>query len=230
MKKSIFTIAASVLLIFATTSCNNKTTNDQWVDLGLPSGTLWATCNLGADAPEQNGDYFAWGESKTKNVFSWESYAYGGEYDQTGATNPLTKYCSLPESGLNGFTDNLTTIEASDDAATVLLGNDACIPTKEQWDELMDNTTVEWTTVNDVKGLKFTSRTNEASIFLPAAGGCYDSGRYDEGSCGYYYSSSLNTEHPVHAWACYLSANSQDMGSTPRYYGFTVRAVSHGQK
>jgi len=228
MKKLIM-LAALPLLMFGMVSCKHTATADQWVDLGLPSGTLWATCNLGAETPEQFGDYYAWGETKTKNVFNWESYAYVGEFDQMGATSPLTKYCSVAEQGLNGFSDELTTLEASDDAAAVACDG-ARIPTKEEWDELFENTDAEWTNVNGVDGVTFKSRSGEASIFLPAAGGRYDAELYDNGSYGYYLSSSLNTEHPVDAWGAYLSSASQNMGGSPRIYGFTVRAVKASVK
>ena len=84
-----------------------------YVDLGLPSGTLWATCNVGADTPEGYGDYFAWGETQPKDVYNWSNYQYcNGSHDQ------LTKYCNNSSYGYNGFTDNLTTLQPGDDAAT----------------------------------------------------------------------------------------------------------------
>ena len=97
-----------------------------YVDLGLPSGLLWATCNEGADSPEEYGGYFAWGETETKDTYSWNNYAHGAE-------NALTKYCTLSSHGNNGFTDNLTTLDSGDDAATVLWGADWRIPTKAEW-------------------------------------------------------------------------------------------------
>ena len=75
----------------------------EYVDLGLPSGTLWATCNVGADTPEGYGDYFAWGETEPKEVYSWETYKWcnGDEYS-------MTKYCTNSQYGYNGFTDGST--------------------------------------------------------------------------------------------------------------------------
>ena len=101
------------------------------VDLGLESGTLWATCNLGAATPWDKGDYYAWGETQTKDVFSWETYKYCKGKDRT-----LTKYCNNAEFGFNGYTDNLTTLLPEDDAATTVLGPDYSIPTRANWEEL----------------------------------------------------------------------------------------------
>ena len=109
---------------------NPGTTSGEWVDLGLPSGLLWYSVNLGAAAPEHYGDYYAWGETKTKEDYSWSTYAYGS------ASNQLTKYCNNSEYGLDGYTDNLTTLQSSDDAATAVIGKGARIPTKDEWQEL----------------------------------------------------------------------------------------------
>lgn len=85
-----------------------------WVDLGLPSGTLWATCNVGADTPEGIGDYFAWGETSPKDLYDWKSYQYG---NWTFEQFEITKYCTDSCYGLDGFVDNLTLLEPKDDAA-----------------------------------------------------------------------------------------------------------------
>ena len=191
-----------------------------WVDLGLPSGTKWATCNVGANNPEGYGDYFAWGETTPKETYNWSTYRYcNGDY------NTLTKYCNNAEYGNNGFTDNLTTLEASDDAATVNWGSGWRMPTFDEMDELNRNCTVTWTTQNGVNGRLFTG-PNGNSIFLPAAGYRYGSSLYDAGSHGYYWSSSLDTDYPYDAW--YLNFGSDDyyMGNYGlRYYGLSVRPV-----
>jgi uncharacterized protein (TIGR02145 family) len=191
---------------------------EQWVDLGLPSGLLWAKWNIGASAPEDYGDYFAWGETATKSVYDWSTYAYGN------ATNQLTKYCDSSEYGLDGFTDNLTTLEPGDDAATQRLGSDAHIPTKEEWQELIDNTTVEWTTQNGVNGKKFTA-ANGNTLFLPAAGGRVGSELHIDGRAGFYWSASLGTNSPSRAWIFYLSSVDQGVYRDTRSSGFSVRAV-----
>ena len=146
-----------------------KTPNYQeWVDLGLPSGTKWYSCNVGVTTPWEYGDYFAWGETTTKDYYDWSTYAYG-----TGE-NALTKYCNNADNGLNGFTDGLTTLESTDNAATTILGSGARTPTQAEWQELVDNTTSEWTTMDGVYGRKFTA-SNGKSIFLPAAGNRFGS-------------------------------------------------------
>ena len=195
-----------------------------YVDLGLPSGTLWATCNIGADTPEEYGDYFAWGETQPKEYYSWGTYQYC-KY----TSNQLTKYCYSSSNGYNGFIDNLTTLLPEDDAATVNWGTNWCMPTKAQWEELL-STTNTWTTQKGVNGRLFTA--NGTSLFLPA-GGYYDCGNTAIGSVGNwgrYGSSSLDTvDTPPStiAWGFNFgsSANECKVQFYYRYYGRTVRAV-----
>ncbi len=165
---------------------SDSTTVD-WIDLGLPSGLLWNSCNLGASSPEKYGNYYAWGETTTKKDYSWKTYRY------CTAGGDLTKY---NYNSICGTVDNLTTLEAMDDAATAALGSDVHTPTRAEWDELINNTTLEWTTVKGVKGCKFTA-ANGNSIFLPAAGYRVDTDLEFEGgrgSSGYYWSSTLVTD------------------------------------
>lgn len=175
----------------------------KYVDLGLPSGTLWATCNIGAETPDEYGDYFAWGETKgyssEKNNFDWSTYKYCN-----GSYNTLTKYNSNSSYGFNGSTDNLTELELIDDAAYQNWGSNWRMPSQEQFAELVnsENTTTEWTTLNNVYGRMITSKTNGNSIFLPAAGYRSESTLYQEGSNGCYWSRTLYTDYQ--AWANYL--------------------------
>ena len=195
---------------------------DDWVDLGLPSGLLWATRNVGATSPEDYGDYFAWGETSPKSIYDWSTYRYCNwvnAYVNADGQNLLTKYCSLSGYGYNGFTDNLTTLQPGDDAASANYGGRT--PTKEEWQELMDHTTSQWTTQNGVNGHRFTG-PNGNSLFLPAAGVRGDSSLYFDGSSGDYWSSSLSTDYPARAWRFY-NQNMYYDGS--RYYGRSVRAV-----
>ena len=189
-----------------------------YVDLGLPSGLLWATCNVGADTPEGYGDYFAWGETQPKDTYDGSNYQYC-----MGSYNTLTKYCNNSNYGYNGFTDNLTTLLPEDDAATANWGSDWRVPTQEEWQELLDNTTHTWTTQNGVNGQLFTA-ANGNSLFLPAAGyRWYDELRY-AGSYGDYWSSSLGI--PDYAWYFrFLSSNAYMSNYGYRYYGRSVRAV-----
>ena len=189
---------------------------DDWVDLGLPSGLLWATRNVGATSPEDYGDYFAWGETTPKSVYSGITYIYSRDYDQ------LTKYCNNSDYGYNGFTDNLTILQPGDDAATANYGGRT--PTKEEWEELINNTTVTWTTQNGVNGRLFTG-TNGNSLFLPAAGFREYFSLDDAGSYGYYWSSSLHTDDPDGAWDFGFDSGYQGMNGSLRYCGLSVRAV-----
>lgn len=193
-------------------------TGGEWIDLGLPSGLLWRAYNLGATSPEGYGNYYAWGETSTKGTYDWSTYAYGSAYNQ------LTKYCYNSSYGLNGFTDNLTTLEAADDAATAVLGSGARIPTMAEWEELIDNTTSVWTTVNGVDGRKFTG-TNGNSLFLPAAGNREGTELDGAGERGRYWSSSLYDGYPNDAWGMVFNSDGQSVLDYRRLYGQSVRAV-----
>ncbi len=188
-----------------------------WVDLGLPSGTLWATSNVGANTPEAYGDYFAWGETQPQasNTYNWSSYKYCN-----GSYYTLTKYCNDSGHGDNGFTDNLTTLEASDDAATANWGGAWRMPTKAEMQELEYNCTVTWTTQNGINGRLFTG-PNGNSIFLPAAGYRRDGSLYSPGGDGFYWSSSLFGV-PDKAWG--LQGN-YSVSYYVRCKGFSVRPV-----
>ena len=197
-----------------------------WVDLGLPSGVLWAKCNLGASAPEEYGNYYAWGEISPKEVYNWNTYRYGTA-DGEGNLLTLIKYNTHSD---YGTPDSLTILRATDDAATMAfgIGSGARTPTKEEWQELIDYSTVEWTTMNGVNGLKFTSITNGNTLFFPAAGMRYGSELHGVDGCGFgfYWSSSLDTNSPSDAWAfCFDANNPVHVGKSNRRYGFTVRAV-----
>ena len=191
--------------------------SEDWVDLGLPSGLLWATRNVGATSPEDYGDYFAWGETQPKEVYDWSTYIYSN-----GADDQLTKYCSNSDYGYNGFTDNLTILQPGDDAATANYGGRT--PTKVEWQELLDNTTATWTTQNGVNGRLFTG-TNGNSIFLPAAGCRWDSNIHGGGYYGYYWSSSLYPGLPFYAWEIGFGSGSQYLDAINRMCGQPVRAV-----
>ena len=200
----------------------DSTTTVQWMDLGLPSGLLWADRNVGADNPEDYGNYYAWGETTPKEVYWWITYAYGNAYDT------LTKYCNDSYYGLNGFTDNLTTLVASDDAATANIGGDACMPTEDEWQELIDNTTGTWTTLNGVYGRLLTA-SNGKSVFLPAAGSRYGTDLNFAGKRGYYWSSTLYMDSPSHARYFLFGSYYQTMDHNSRDHGFSVRAVRASQ-
>lgn len=199
--------------------------NYEYVDLGLPSGTLWATFNVGARVPEEYGDYVAWGEVDPKETYDWTTYRYcnGGQYQ-------FTKYCLFAECGYNGFTDTLVTLQPMDDAATIKWGSEWCTPTREQLKELQENTISEWTTQNGVNGCLFVG-SNGKSIFMPAAGSSFDGDA--AGNYGYYWSSTLHKNtHRDHCRAWSLSFDSSPFLSVQgngRSAGLSVRPVRVSQ-
>ena len=202
------------------TTADDCVNGHAYVDLGLPSGLLWATCNVGASTPEGYGDYCAWGETTTKSDYSWSTYKYC-----MGSETTMTKYCTNADYGNNGFVDNLTTLLPEDDAATANWGSDWRMPTVEEWQELYNNTTSTWTTQNGVVGRLFTA-ANGNSLFLPAAGVRYDSYLYFAGNAGTYWSSSLNSDGP-HFARILLFTDLDDfvVELSHRYSGRSVRPV-----
>ena len=187
------------------------------IDLGLPSGVKWATCNVGATKPEEYGGYYAWGEIEEKDDYSWNTYRWcNGTYDS------MTKYCT---SGSDGTVDNKTVLEPEDDVAHVKWGGNWRMPTKAEQDELRNNCTWTWTTINGVNGYQVTG-PNGNSIFLPAAGLRNGAGVHDRGNYGYYWSSSLYSDSSNGACYLYFSGSDYDWFSSSRFYGRSVRPVS----
>ena len=195
----------------------------EYVDLGLPSGTLWATCNIGANSPEEYGDYFAWGETEGyndgKTNFDWSTYKWC-----EGSDNTMTKYCTDSSYGYNGFTDDKTELDLEDDAAYVNWGPDWRMPSDEQFLELINisYTTTEWTTQNGVNGCKITSKTNGNSIFLPAVGYRSDSSLHYAGSGGGYWSRALYSDSPNDA-GCLSLLSSDIIGYDDDGYRYGYR-------
>lgn len=214
------------------------------VDLGLESGTLWATCNVGAANPWNYGDYYAWGETKTKDDYSWKTYKYC-----KGSEETLTKYCNDTVEGYNGFTDTLTTLEAADDAATAVLGAGWAIPTNAEWKELYYQCYWVWTenyNNRNARGYivyKAKSASNkgtvvysdgtpaasyslsDAHIFLPAAGFRTYANLNRAGSSGYYWSASLNEGSSYRARGCDFYSSGVGPSDYYRDCGFSVRPV-----
>ncbi len=143
-----------------------------YVDLGLPSGTLWATCNVGATTPEGYGDYFAWGETTPKETYTWSNYIYADYWEIPGGYShkTMTKYSYL--------IDTLTILEASDDAATANWGIGWRMPTRAEAIELINNCTMfPNITTTDDPGYWLTG-PNGNSIYLPKAGYKYGDDNY----------------------------------------------------
>lgn len=242
MSRAFNAIAAIMLMMFLALSCNktdepnnagNNGENDSivdnsgtlnghdYVDLGLPSGTLWAICNIGANEPEKFGDYFAWGETAPKEIYDWKSYKYGRFVNER---YELSKYCTDSCFGLDGFVDGLTFLELVDDPATTNWGAGWRMPSIDEWEELYLNTTYTITTQNGVDGCLFTA-SNGNCLFLPAAGYWWDA-ELNQGGIGIYWSSTINTEFPYRAWGFHFNPDSGHLcGSSDRNRGQIVRAV-----
>ena len=188
-----------------------------YVDLGL--SVKWATCNVGADTPEEYGDIFAWGETTPKTTYNWSTYKYCN-----GSWNTMTKYCT---DSYYGTVDNKTTLELSDDAAYVNWGGSWRMPTLAEQKELLNtsNCTWTWTTQNGVKGYEVRSRDNGNSIFLPVAGYRIGDDLVDAGSYGYYWSSSLRPSDGSSAYYVYFLSSYVDWYDSGRCIGRSVRAV-----
>ena len=192
---------------------------NRYVDLDLPSGTLWAPCNIGATSPEEYGDYFSWGETAPKSDYSWSTYTLCN-----GSMATLTKYCSQSHLGYNDFTDNLTELETEDDVATTNWGASWQMPSQAQLQELYDNTTCTWTQQNGVNGRLFTA-SNGNSIFLPAAGYHQDTSFDADGSYGVYWSRSLKTDESYNAYYVYFGSDNFNANYGYRFFGISVRPV-----
>ena len=191
-----------------------KRDTHQYVDLGLPSGTLWATCNVGASNPEDYGDYFAWGETATKTTYSWSNYKHGNgnDFDMSKKYNK---------------SDGRTQLERIDDVASQDWGCDWFMPTQAQFQELKEKCTWTWTKRKDKKGYE-AKGPNGNTIFLPAAGYKYDSNTSYDGAIGYYWSSSLYTDFPDYARRLYFNSSDIIQGYwSGRRFGQSVRPVRY---
>lgn len=187
------------------------------VDLGLPSGTLWADRNVGADSPESYGDYFAWGETSPKRTYNWSTYKWcRGSYDT------MTKYCTKRTYGTK---DKKTVLDLEDDVAYVNMGTEWRMPTYDEQKELKSKCTWTRTTQKGTWGYKVTG-PNGKSIFLPAAGYRYVSSLLHAGYFAYYWSASLYKRYPLGAWTLGFNSAYYDTYDYGRSYGYPVRAVA----
>ncbi len=195
-----------------------------YVDLGLPSGTLWASTNVGASSPADNGNYFAWGETKTKKMYDWTTYKWCN-----GTDNTLIKYGT---DKTYGVLDNRTQLEAADDVATAHWGSAWCMPTLAQQQELFnaEYTTWTWTTETGsngaaVNGYRVVSKSNGNSIFLPVTG-CYTDGELSSnGNFGNYWTSTLCSDQQDHAYYLNFTSDNVVNNNGSRYQGRSVRPV-----
>ncbi|MCQ2313491.1 MAG: hypothetical protein MJZ84_08625, partial [Paludibacteraceae bacterium] len=185
--------------------------NVESVDLGLPSGLKWANMNVGATAPEGYGDYFAWGETEPKDNYDWSTY-----FDTNDGGSTFTKY------NLDG---GKTTLDPEDDAAHVKWGGNWRMPTKAELEELQNNCTWTWTTLNNISGYEVKGPNNN-TIFLPVSGYCFGSSLgSNAGSGGYYWSSSLCESGSSDAYLLLFYPAYMFCYNSNRYYGYSVRPV-----
>ena len=191
----------------------------RFVDLGLPSGLLWAETNIGAATAADDGNYYAWGETSPKSDYSWENYKweeylYGDEVE-------YTKYNS---------TDGKTTLDKEDDAAYVNWGAPCRMPTNAQFGELLnsDNCTWQWTSKtqsdgSSINGYVVVSVKNGNSIFLPASGSYSNDEEY--GRQGFYWSSTYDSSHPWCGYTCHFGSSEYEQYRFSRHYGHPIRPV-----
>jgi hypothetical protein len=198
-----------------------KPNGHDYVDLGLPSGTLWATMNVGASKPSDAGLYFQWGDVK------------GYTADQVGTGDGQKKFDSnysdykwYSGDTFTKYTTTGATLELEDDAAHANMGGDWHMPTPKQIAELLNNTDNGWTTLDDVNGYKFTSRNDSTkSIFIPAAGGAWDGSLGHSGDDGFVWSSMLSTGNVNYGLHLGFDSDGAGLSIYDRIDGFSVRGV-----
>ncbi len=192
----------------------------EWVDLGLPSGTKWATTNVGASSLSDYGNYYAWGETSTKSSYDWSNLRYW----TTGDSYDNVKFSKYVTDSKYGNVDGKKELDLSDDAAYVNWGSGWRMPSKAQQDELREKCTWTWTSMGDHNGYKVVG-PNGSSLFLPAAGWRSGSSSSNVGSYGYYWSRTLTTGYGGSAYWLYFRSGGTYASYGGRYYGYPVRAV-----
>ena len=188
----------------------------QFVDLGLPSGLLWARTNVGAPYSFDDGDYFAWGETKPKSYYDRSTYKWG-DYNEWGGIN-MTKY---------NLTDKKTTLDSEDDVATVNWGVPCRMPDSSEFEELYNKCDWAWqSSYNGTSGYLVTG-PNGKTIFFPASGERFMDSLYNHGTRGYYRSRSLGSNHYTYASLLHFGSDYvKPTNNNYRWYGSTVRPVA----
>ncbi len=217
--KKLFYLLCSLLTVTLVSCENSKEPSDpanghEYVDLGL--SVKWATCNVGANSPEESGNYFAWGETETKAEYSSATYKWS-----RGKYNTYTKYCILPT---EGTVDNKITLELSDDAANANWGGNWRMPSVDELNELYNECTWEWGINNGVGGF-FITGPNGNYIFLPPAGYIYDSNFTYVGSVGTYATSSLSSIDSNTLNSLYFESGGPGVTRVSRETGVSIRPV-----
>lgn len=198
--------------VYSITTLNKVINGHKFINLGLPSGLLWAECNVGASSPWEDGDYYAWGETEPKSIYKWGTYKWGSN------SNTCTKYNS---------SDGKTTLEASDDVATVKWGKECRMPSRAEFQELYNK--CDWTWKSNYNGASgyLVKGPNNQTIFLPASGFRYNGVLDRRGSNGYYRSSSLDASNSGYAYYLYFGSGYINPSySKYRFFGYSVRPVA----
>ena len=185
------------------------TNHPHMIDLGLSSGTKWACCNVGASKPEDYGEYYAWGETHTKSIYNWDTYLYGNWDNVVNIGSDIAGTCY--------------------DVATVNWGVLWCMPSKEQFLELINSTDWNWKTQNGVYGISFTG-TNGGTLFFPLAGSRWNDELIGTGvterSGGFYWSSSIYESSCAYNFYFQIPGSVDiGIGNVARVGGLCVRPV-----
>lgn len=221
--KNKFYLLSVIVAAFVIENAYAQTHNGHaYVDLSLPSGTMWATCNVGASNSEDYGDYFAWGETIPKDTYYADNYMYCKFIEDEAY---LTKYCSSSEEGLSGFVDVLTNLQPDDDVATANWGSGWCTPTKEQWEELMDYCIWMWT-----DGFYEVVGPSGKSIIIPASGHYEGYSVVLDGTDGSYWSSSISDDNSFRSSYFFFREGYGRVHTTDRYFGLSIRPVKAKQE
>lgn len=198
----------------------------EYVDLGL--SVKWATCNINADDPQLYGGFFAWGENEEKDTYLWEYYKY--ETENYNNWEGCSKY-QIADGKTGGIWydgntfigDNKQVLDDDDDAATATWGQGWRIPTKEEFEELLDE--CSWTWISDSYRKGYLVARNGRSIFIPASGCAYSQSFYGTGSYGYYWTKCLTKSYTQYAYSLYINKNEKQIGFDERSYGLSIRPV-----
>lgn len=214
-KTALFILSFMLCAITVSAQNDSQNTNAVAVDLGLPSGTLWASCNIGANSPEDFGNYYSWGETEPKSSYKLEEY----RHFKPGQENVMAIRRAFADLGKD-------IAGTQYDVAHVKWGEEWQMPSLGQFQELEQNCVWEWTSVNEVAGYKITSKTNGNSIFLPAAGSKASQRTSNIGVYGLYWSSTLAYDGPSGGCNLLIQKGSDRRRQTSsRALGYTVRAV-----
>lgn len=188
------------------------------VDLGLPSGTLWATANIGANAPWDYGEYYAWGERADKTSYTWQNYKFS-----CGTGTNLKKY--VTDSRYGSSVDNRTTLLDVDDVAKSQWGAEWRMPTSAEMRELKEACKWQWIANKNKNNGYMVTGPNGATLFLPAAGYIDGTENTNINFGGFYWSADIYAQKPEHAMALGFDSEKVVLGKELRYSGLPVRAV-----